>query len=95
MKYLLFSFTLMLYGISYSQTVGNTNYTGMCQNIGFNNDNENILNNCTNGTLTAPTCLFRVVNNDAHITCGDSRYLYVCGANNWSKSTPNSYKCIN
>ena len=87
------------YQLLYAQNIGQINYSGTCQNVGYNDSGENILANCSSGILSAAECSFVINSNDAHIHCQGATYLFECNSisriGNWYKLGTNAYKCIN
>lgn len=78
---------------------GAPSYNGTCQDVGYNDQGQNILVSCSKGLLSAPGCTF--INKDRgviNVICDDSQYIYSCGPGpyngNWYKVQQNSYKCV-
>lgn len=99
MKKLIIVFIIGFYQSIHAQNIGQISYSGTCQNVGYNDSGENILTNCSSGTLAAPECSFIINSSDAHINCQGAKYLFVCSSGShpgqWYKLGTNSYKCAN
>jgi hypothetical protein len=81
-------------------TIGNMNYSGSCQDVGYNGSGQNTLVNCTSGSLSAPECSINNKNDGTiKVTCGGSQYIFSCNSGvylgNWYQISINSYKCVN
>ena len=70
-------------------------YSGTCQDVGYNDNGQNIQANCSNGTLSASGCTF--INRGMgtlDVICDDSKYTYQCGNgsyNGWFKFNDHNY----